>query len=176
MSAVLTMSPEEHESIWTHLLGGRGERAAFAYAETGDGADPPSFRVRDIELIPDGALLGADQRHVALRPETHAGVIKRAWESGTSIVEFHSHPWVHGEVAFSYVDLDGLREFVPHCWWRLRGRPYLAIVVAGDGSFDALVWVRDAHTPEVLTCMDVGGEVLAPSNCSIAHWSVGKDT
>jgi hypothetical protein len=33
----------------------------------------------------------------------------------------------------------GFQEWVPHIMWRLRQRPYVAVVVTPD-SFDALVW------------------------------------
>ena len=54
---------------------------------------------------------------------------------GASLVEMHSHigPWPAG---FSYADRLGLQETVPHMWWRLKKRPYLALVVT-NCSFDA---------------------------------------
>ena len=44
----------------------------------------------------------------------------------------------------------GLLETVPHMFWRLDNRPYVAIVVARSG-FDALVWTRDAQKPVPLS-------------------------
>ena len=40
---------------------------------------------------------------------------------------------------FSPSDMYGFSDYVPHCRWRLRGRPYLAVVVSPAGM-DALAW------------------------------------
>ena len=76
-----------------------------------------------------------------LTDEARIGLIKRAHVLQASLAEFHSHlsPW---PAAFSLSDRMGLKETVPHMRWRLKRRPYLAVVVAPSG-FDALVWSRD---------------------------------
>jgi hypothetical protein len=91
-------------------------------------------------------------------------LIKRAWDSGTSLVEFHSHPRDRWQAMFSPSDLAGFDEFVPHCWWRLRGRPYLAVVVA-QRSVDALAWVTDPRRPVRLDAIWLdGGKEIVPSH------------
>jgi hypothetical protein len=36
---------------------------------------------------------------------------------------------------------------VPHLWWRLKARPYAAIVVGGE-AFDGFAWIDSADEPE----------------------------
>ena len=86
-----------------------------------------------------------------------------------SLIEIHSHPdpWA---AAFSLADREGLRETVPHMWWRLNRRPYLALVVARSG-FDALVVGLSAHTaPQALDGLLVDGLTLTPTNASLWGW------
>jgi proteasome lid subunit RPN8/RPN11 len=81
--------------------------------------------------------------HLELRDETRARVIKRAHDLQCSLVEFHSHPgpW---PAQFSASDFHGFDEFVPHVLWRLKGRPYVAVVVAPSG-LDALAWITSSR-------------------------------
>jgi hypothetical protein len=62
--------------------------------------------------------------------------------------------------AFSPSDLFGLDEFVPHVRWRLKGIPYLAVVL-GASDFDALVW--RSRSPEPLGSVRVGSRRLEPT-------------
>lgn len=99
---------------------------------------------------------------------TRAALIKRAHDLDASLVELHSHPgpW---PAAFSYADRMGLRETVPHMWWRLKKRPYLAFVVASS-SFDALVWLDGPKMPRRLDGLVVGERFLRPTNFSLRGW------
>ena len=61
---------------------------------------------------------------------------------------------------FSPSDLWGFQAWVPHLFWRLRGRPYAALVTAGD-TFDALAWVDSAEQPEQVDQIELDdGSVL----------------
>jgi hypothetical protein len=44
--------------------------------------------------------------------------------------------------------------------WRLRGRPYAAIVTAGE-SFDALAWLDDDKGPIQVGALEVDGVTFA---------------
>lgn len=81
--------------------------------------------------------------HLELRDETRARVIKRAHDLQCSLVEFHSHPGLW-PAQFSVSDFHGFDEFVPHVLWRLKGRPYAAVVVAPSG-LDALAWITSSR-------------------------------
>jgi hypothetical protein len=84
-----------------------------------------------------------------------AEIIKWAWNSGSCLVEAHSHHF--GDAAcFSPSDMYGLREWVPHLWWRLRGRQYGAIVVDGE-TFDGLAWIDAADKPEQVISLTIDG-------------------
>jgi len=49
-------------------------------------------------------------------------------------------------------------------WWRLKGRPYAAVVVK-DG-FDGFTWLVDAITPARLAGISAGDELLEPTRLS----------
>lgn len=85
-------------------------------------------------------------------------VIKWAWNAGASLVEAHSHSDL-GRAKFSSSDLWGFREWVPHLFWRLRARPYAALVTAGD-TFDALAWIEAADNPEQVERIEVDDEAV----------------
>ncbi len=167
-SVVLAVEPDMKRALWDHLLpGGKGqEQAAFAYANREDGASAHIYRcIEWIPVMPDG-FASRSAYHFELADEVRAAVIKRAHDLGASLVEFHSHtgPW---PAAFSASDLIGFREFVPHIWWRLKGRPYLAVVVTHAG-FDAFAWLKAPQAPERLSAVWVGDQVLTPTGLS--HW------
>ncbi len=53
--------------------------------------------------------------------------------------------------------------------WRLKNRPYIALVFAARG-FDALVWLDDAKAPYPLNALLVGEKQLLPTNLSLGGW------
>lgn len=108
-------------------------------------ADERTFRLHAWRSFGADGLDERDDLHATLTDEAQAEVIKWAWAARASLVEAHSHgPWV--PAAFSPIDVDNLADWVPHLWWRLRGRPYGALVTAGD-TLDALAWIDDPGTP-----------------------------
>jgi len=160
-----------YEDLLSHLLPlhARTEEAAFIFATPERSPAGLTFKfVEALKMKPqDFAVQHAD--YLELTDSARAGVIKRAHDLGASIIEVHSHvgPW---RAAFSYSDVNGLKDIVPHIWWRLRGRPYAAIVVATDG-FDALVWAEDPHAPCALDELVAGDRVLQATNISLRDWS-----
>lgn len=106
-----------------------------------------------------------------LSDEMRAEIIRWAWAEEASLVEAHSHAF--GPAQFSPSDLEGLEEWVPHLWWRLRGRPYGAIVVA-DGTVDALAWIEGADVPEQIVTLEIAGEGSIPATggtlAQLAAW------
>ena len=127
------------------------------------------FSVLDCHLAGAADLADPSQGYLELADEARAGLIKRAHDLGASLIEMHSHPgpW---PAAFSLTDRVGLRETVPHMWWRLKGKPYVALVVAHSG-FDALVWLDDRRVPRPLDGLLVGDEQFSPTNNSLEGWS-----
>jgi hypothetical protein len=56
---------------------------------------------------------------------------------------------------------------VPHCRWRLRGLPYLAVLV-NPRSVDALAWVGASKEPVALDAIRVdAGRQIVPTNNTI---------
>lgn len=139
------------DQLERHLEQGVDEQLAFMLAAwDGDEAD-----VLDLRLVPSVAFDLQTPWHLSLSDEERAAVIKWAHDRGAALVEAHVHR--RGDPAeFSASDRSGLEAFVPHVWWRLRHRPYVALVF-GESTFDALVWRSDPGSPEPVNALRVEG-------------------
>ena len=167
---ILKMDRNLKDRLWSHLLPKNTvqEQAAFLFCV----AEPADSGLRFVAI--DQTLLESDdfvaQRtdYLELKDETRINLIRRAHVLEASLAELHSHPrpW---PAAFSMSDRMGLKETVAHMRWRLKNRPYLAMVVAPSG-FDALVWPHDAKTPQPLAGIDIGDELMTPTNHSLGGW------
>jgi hypothetical protein len=168
---------ELERALWCalelHLLpaGPQAEEAAFLFVKPAgdDSSRETVLRPVDHELVaPEGFDLRS-LHAIELSAATRARVIKRAHDLSASLVEFHSHPFPY-KAEFSGSDRAGLKELVPHVRWRLKGRPYVAIVVAPK-SFDALVWTGpDPALPRTLAGIRLGEDVLNPTGRSERTW------
>jgi len=162
----LHLSSESYAGIWSHLLSGDGqddedEQVVFGFARTVCHRDRCSFHLTEWIAIGSGDFASQSSYYVELTDETRARNIKRAHDLNASLMEFHSHPF-QTRAEFSGSDVLGFEEFVPHVWWRLKGKPYLAIVVARL-SFDGLAWVGEPHNPVPIREVVVGNNVLEPT-------------
>jgi hypothetical protein len=170
MTTILKITGSLHSEIMGHLLpaGGMREQAAFLFARAARTDGQALFDVIEARKLGPGDFAQQEGDYIELADATRAGLIKRAHDLDASLVEMHSHlgPW---PAAFSYADRLGLQETVPHMWWRLKKRPYLALVVARSG-FDALVWLDNAKVPRALDAMLAGDAVLTPTNYSLGGW------
>jgi hypothetical protein len=168
--ATLQIPANLKRSIWSHLLPWQQdcepmEQAAFGFAKTASQNGQTAFELFDWVPIPESGFAFQSGYHIELADETRAGLIKRAHDLQASLVEFHSHP-CSSRAEFSPSDLIGLEEFVPHVWWRLKGRPYLAIVVS-PAQFDALAWITSSRSPAPLYDLQAGDVVLRPSGLTL---------
>lgn len=162
---ILTLPKEVHAALWAHLMDQSPfEEAAFSYMREDSLKEADAYQYIEWYPVPPSGFTSRSGFHLELTDDTRALVIKRAHDLGASLVEFHSHTG-HWPPAFSPSDLAGFREFVPHVWWRLKRRPYLAVVV-GHSGFDGLAWVTDAHRPARLGGIRVNGELLMPTGLS----------
>jgi hypothetical protein len=144
---------ELYEALGGHL-GARAEQVGFFLAKWD--STERSFLLREWRPVPLDGLEHQSDFHVSLGDEMRAEIIKWAWDSDLSLVEAHSHGnWVPAE--FSGSDLWGFDEWVPHLWWRLRGRPYAALVTASD-TFDAIAWIDGSRLPEQVDTLEVDGQ------------------
>ena len=163
---LLQIQPDVYRKVWEHLLpqGQVTESAGFMFVKSELRGDVQVFEHIEWFPVPPEGFLELTDKHFALTDQTRAWIIKRAHDLGASIVEFHSHqgPW---PAAFSLTDQMGFREFVPHVWLRLKGRPYLAVVVAPT-DFDGLAWITDAVSPQYLDGIVSGDMVLRPTQLS----------
>jgi hypothetical protein len=171
MKTILNLPSGQYDAVITHLLPRRSslEEAAFLFATAAHGDDVVTFDVQAMELLSRDDFEVQETDYLELLDETRARLIKRAHDLGTCLVEMHSHPGPL-PAAFSVADRIGLGETVPHMWWRLSKRPYLAIVVARSG-FDALVWLEGPKTPQALDALMAGHRLLKPTNLSLQYYS-----
>ena len=171
MDRVMLNLPEDvHGELLSHLLPANSliEEAAFVFVHSTSNGGKFVFRFIEWFAVEPEGFVHRSEGYLELTDITRAQVIKRAHDLGASIVEFHSHPYPWPAV-FSQSDRKGLDEFVPHVWWRLKGRPYVAVVVSPSG-FDGLAWVSNPKTPQLLDGMQVGERVLCPTGLTLHRW------
>jgi len=164
MSQSLLKIPKTVQTdIWAHLLPKRlrFEEAAFMFVRREPEDNAEYFSYLEWTPVPPKGFLSRSGFHFELTDEMRASVIKQAHDLGASLVEFHSHKG-RRSTEFSLSDLQGFREFVPHIWWRLKGRPYIAVVVSRSG-FDGLVWMTDPSDPQRLDGIIVEKSTLKPT-------------
>ena len=164
---VLHVPSSVYQEIEAHLLdkNAESESAGFMFVVPAnhDGVNDVYEHVEWCPVPPDGFLENS-WFHLELTDEFRASVIKRAHDLGASIVEFHSHLGPQ-PARFSPFDRRGLREFVPHVRWRLKNRPYFAVVVTHT-AFDGLAWMKDPEEPQYLDGIVVGDRVFEPTRLS----------
>jgi hypothetical protein len=159
------------QSLRGHLLrrDGTCEEAAFVFAQANIDGERLVFEYVDwLPILPAG-FESRSAYYLELGDETRAAIIKRAHDLGTSVIEFHSHPRQR-RACFSWSDLHGFDEFVPHIMWRLKGRPYAAVVFA-PGSVDGLAWVRPNNGAIPVRGLTTESETVTATGLTIANWS-----
>jgi hypothetical protein len=148
---ILRLDTYRHDQIRRHLFTGDSEHVAFGYAtwEERDAA----LRIGSVELMPPSSYAFQSDYHIELNHDAHAQIIKTAFDKEACLVEFHSHRSAR-PARFSFSDLKGFEEFVPHVRWRLARRPYAAIV-CHETTYDGLIWIDS--TPVQLNAIELGG-------------------
>ncbi|ALA59344.1 hypothetical protein [Nitrospira moscoviensis] len=149
----IALSQEIYSRLIKHLFSGKTEQVAFLLGMPTDTS--PRIRLEQLLCIPPEGFTIQSEYHVSLTDETRAHVIKWAWDHQACLVEAHSHRG-YATAAFSPSDIAGFREFVPHVWWRLQGRPYAAFVFT-QNEFDALAWTKSPHVAQQVTTLEVDG-------------------
>lgn len=157
----LSIPENTFNKLQAHVLKTSLEDAAFAYVKSHIRNDRLIFEVIDWDPIHENDFESRSAYHLSLSFETQGKIIKKAHDLNASLVEFHSHS---GDfpVKFSYSDFIGFEEFVPHVWWRLNGKPYLAVVF-NHNSFDGLAWIENPNIPQQLNCIRVENKELRPT-------------
>lgn len=171
MKYFLEMNGRIHDELWGHLLplGAFKESAAFLFVEPVTSNGFVRFRIKDRYLAKPEDFAHQYSDYLELSDEARMRLIKSAHQLGLSIVEMHSHtgPFPAG---FSVSDRMGLKETVPHMFWRLKRKPYAAIVVTRSG-FDALLWWDNPKIPRAMDGLIVDDEILMPTNNSLEGWT-----
>lgn len=148
MSFSISMSSDTHAQILKHLFpkNDRREQGGFLFCHF----DETKGVFESLEWMPlmPTDYLAQESDYLELSDEARAMVIKKAHDMGASLVELHCHPGSY-KAAFSIADYIGFQEFVPHVRWRLKKRPYAALVFAYD-SLDGFVWIGEQTTPLTL--------------------------
>jgi hypothetical protein len=162
----LSFPGSEYGRVRAHLMAAAPrEQAAFIYFATDDLAG--AFHVKAIELLTEHDFVAQFEDYLEITDEARQRMIRTAHENQFGVVEFHSHPF-HLAAQFSHADYMGLQETVPHMLWRLKGRPYGAVVVGPD-DFDGLIWLPDQPVMQLDMIMDFDGEHAATRR-SITQW------
>jgi hypothetical protein len=164
MKTQIILPATVHEDLMSHLLpaGGECEEAAFVFATAERDHEVVRFHFVEAAKLKSSDFAYRSADYLELTDSTRRQLIKHAHDLKTSIIEIHSHVGGPG-AQFSYSDRAGLKETVPHMWWRLPQRPYAAIVVAAEG-FDAAIWVDSPLRPVPLTQLLAGNRILYPTN------------
>lgn len=167
---VLEMPLARYQKLKTHLLPRRcqAEEAAFLFCQSVPAEGSERFSFLESYLVPVTDFIHRSLFALELSDLCRARVIKRAHQLSASLIEIHSHP-LGLRTLFSSSDLIGFADFVPHVWWRLKGRPYAAIVV-GPSGFDSLCWLSNPKKPDAVLELDIAGQHSLPTGLTLSRW------
>ncbi|MFL5886711.1 MAG: hypothetical protein ACJ77M_16700 [Thermoleophilaceae bacterium] len=147
-------------------LAQRPEEVGFFLADYN--AERNHFVLREWRFIEEAEVASRGTGHVVLADEMRGALIRWASSAGRVLVEAHSHG-PRGIAGFSTSDLIGFQEWVPHVRWRLQGRPYAAIVLAGE-HVDAMAWIDGSRAVEPIDHIEVlGGEPIVPTGNTLEY-------
>lgn len=172
MSIFLTLTEETYNDLINHLFPTThlDEEAAFIFADVNKVKGDISLISKEVYFIKPDDFLYQSPYYFELTDAMRARIIKRAHDLKVSIVEVHSH--IGQKTAqFSESDKYGFVEFVPHIFWRLKNRPYLALVFS-NSDFDALVWIDDPRKPLHLEGILIKDQLLTPTNLTINNYEI----
>jgi hypothetical protein len=156
--------------VWRHLRSNADdEEAAFLFADVESTSRGTTFHVRGWYRVEPEDFDERGMHGIELTDACRAAIVKRAHDEGQSLIECHSHPGAMA-ATFSLYDFEGFTEFVPHVRWRLKERPYAAVVVAAT-TFDALAWIDPRTTaPSAVDAVTTDDRILFPTRRSVARW------
>ena len=160
----LSISETHYTRLSQHLLPKNTDMEQAAFLLCTYAPAQQIFECEDLILIRPRQFAIHSAYHLELDDATRGQVIKAAHDRQCSLVEAHSHPF-SSTARFSGSDFDGLAEFVPHVWWRLRHRPYAALVFAPK-SIDGLAWIDGPDAPEGLAAVRVGDQAIQTTGLS----------
>jgi len=159
----LSYSPEVYDELVAQM-DERPEQVAFMLAvDIGRGV----FRVNDLRVVDAHRFSRRSDDHAEPDDEIRGEMIQWAWQHDACLVEAHSHGRGFVPARFSGFDFAQFEEWIPHVRWRLRNRPYFALVTAG-AEIDGLAWIGEAAQALERILVD-GRDHVCPSGASIAY-------
>lgn len=168
--ATISMTHAMLGGVREHLFRAESEceEAGFLLARVRAKEERPVLMCMDWLPIPAEGFTSRSAWYLELTDAMRARVIKLAHDRDAALIEVHSHP-AQRRACFSWSDLHGFEEFVPHVMWRLPHRPYAAVVMASN-SFDGLVWA-DPQTPLQVTDLVTGDAVaMRATGLTLTNW------
>jgi hypothetical protein len=167
MSHTITSTAPQWATVATHLRA-RPERVAFLTADDVD----DQLTVTDLLLIDDDHLEPGPWC-VQLTDDAQQRLLQWAAVRDGWLIEIHSHLGALSEPAqFSETDTAGLETWVPHVRWRLRQRPYAALVF-GLVTIDGVAWAGPKGDPPTqITAWTVAGGATPTTGLSLAQFTV----
>lgn len=150
----IVIGSDEYTRLWSHLLpeDHQLEEAAFIFARPIEGGS--ALLCESLWLLQPADLSVQLPYHIELDESVRGTLIKQAHDTGTVVIELHSHLGDR-PAEFSWSDLAGFDDWVPHVRWRLQGRPYGAVVVARD-SFDGFYWDAGVERIDMFDVVELG--------------------
>jgi hypothetical protein len=169
MEVYLLLPDNIYVDIYNHLIRENQlvEEAAFIFATVEVNENKIVFNYKDKYFLSPSDFRIQTDYHIELEDHIRSQIIKKAHDLNCTIIEAHSHI-NQEEASFSYSDFIGFSEFVPHVIWRLRGKPYLALVFTST-SFDGLIWQKDKNKPIELDYILLSNKKLKSSQKSLDY-------
>lgn len=158
----IKLDKSSYQNIRNFLFQDQSEHVVFLLAKVFKEPTKIIFEISNYNLIPNEETDNSAY-DLRLKEEAQAKIIKWAWDNQASLIEIHSHPFFKIATAFSSYDLEGFEEFVPHVWWRLKRKPYIALVF-GQTDYDALAWIDNPNDSFEIEGILVNGNLLKPTN------------
>jgi len=146
MAARIRIKSAMFDELERHL--DQPELAAFLLADF-DGHD---FEVVEIRAVAGDGYSSRSNYHLELADSARPQLIAWALERELCLIEVHSHGPDFPQ--FSRSDQLGFLDWVPHVRWRLRGRPYAALVRSGD-EWDGLAWAGSAGEAQIVEALEI---------------------
>jgi hypothetical protein len=166
----LNIPTHEYKALLRHLIpvSCRSEEAAFVFCNPQLVNGILQFHFLETYLIAPEEFNYRSLYGLEITDDCRAKIIKRAHDLNSSLLELHSHPKA-STAKFSPSDRAGFESFVPHVWWRLKKKPYAAIVV-GSRNFDSLCWATDAERPNGVLDIKVDDQLFTPTGLTFENW------
>lgn len=170
-SPMVTMPEAVFRAVRSHLFPffSQREQGGFLLCKvTASSESTPDFSVVEWLPMKRQDYVAQDIDYLELSDASRVRVIKSAHAADCALVEVHCHPGSQ-PACFSRFDMAGLYEFVPHIRWRLKGKPYGALVFA-PSSVDGLVWAGTSKAAVPLTSIIVGSRPITTTGLTTKYF------